>query len=278
MAEPQEKTCWCVGKKLMHFGSTTTSRAESTNSFLKKSLASSVGDLLSVFREFNLAIEHQIHELRKTHEDNKFKRPSYTNHPVFVDVVYKISSFALAKCYKHMNVSTGSSCSLQFSTTWGIPCGHILKKHMRKRSKLSTSEFHAQWHLGSFPAATTNHNTASHTTPMIQEAVPLLQAFIEGEAAEHTKLEVAQLVKSATENGRGIEMNDSLISTTRGRPLGSSKKAANSTQRDPSGFEYFVESAQLLNNAAFASCTDTTFEHVQRRRSKQNRAKDFTSK
>lgn len=137
------------------------------------------------------------------------------------------------------------------STILGIPCGHILKEHMGKRSKLSTSEFHAQWHLGSFPAATTDHNTASHTTLMIQEAVPLLQAFIEGEAAEHTKLEMAQLVKSATENGRGVEMKDPLISTTRGWPLGSSKKAAISTQRDPSGFEYFVGSAQISKQCGF---------------------------
>ncbi|TYZ58832.1 hypothetical protein PybrP1_013170, partial [[Pythium] brassicae (nom. inval.)] len=58
-SEDQEKFVDAWVGKLLHFGCVTKSRAESSNIFVKKILSSSVSDLLAVFQENHLAIEHQ---------------------------------------------------------------------------------------------------------------------------------------------------------------------------------------------------------------------------
>ena len=55
---------------VFHLGYSTTSRAESVHSNLKRYLQSSVGDLLTVFQSLHLAIEHQVVELNKIHADD----------------------------------------------------------------------------------------------------------------------------------------------------------------------------------------------------------------
>lgn len=87
--------------RLLRFGCTTTSRAESSNAFLKKFLSSSVGNLLTVVRQLNQSIEHQIVELRKVHADDRIKRLAFCSHPLYTEVVYKVSSFTLTKVHEH---------------------------------------------------------------------------------------------------------------------------------------------------------------------------------
>lgn len=127
--------------KLLHFGSSTTSRAESSNAFLKKFLSSSVGDLLTVFQESNLAIEHQIHELQKAHADDAFKRHYFLVDVVYADVANKVSGYALRQVNDHFQKHSSGQCTHAFTTTMGLPCTHFVKQLKQNSQKLQLSDF-----------------------------------------------------------------------------------------------------------------------------------------
>ena len=86
---------------VFHLGCSTTSRAESVHSYLKRFLRSSVGDLLTVFQSLHLAIEHQVVELNKMHADDLMKRPTFAAAPIYTEVVYKVISYALTLVHEH---------------------------------------------------------------------------------------------------------------------------------------------------------------------------------
>lgn len=133
--------------KVLHLGCTTTSRVESSNSFLKRFLSSSVRDLLTLVQQLNRAIEHQVYELRKSHADDKFKRPQFCNQQQYADVVHKVSSFALSKAHAHFVPSANSICTKSFTATMGLPCAHAVQECKLKKQSLSLEHFNEHWHL-----------------------------------------------------------------------------------------------------------------------------------
>ena len=84
-----------------HLGCSTTSRAESVNSYLKHFLRSSVGDIFTVFKSLRLAINHQKVELNKLYVDDRVKRPIFAAARKYTQVFYKVSLLALTLIHEH---------------------------------------------------------------------------------------------------------------------------------------------------------------------------------
>lgn len=118
-----------------HFGCITTSRAESSNSFLKRFLSSSTGSLLTVVRETVLSIEHQVNEIRKKNSEDKCKRPVSCLDPLYDEVVYKISGYALT-LVSHQVPTVMKPCTGKFARTMGLPCCHIICDRKQNNQRL----------------------------------------------------------------------------------------------------------------------------------------------
>lgn len=131
-------------------GMLNTSRVESTHSFLKRFLSSSVGDLLTVFREFDLAIEHQLHELRKIAADDRVKRPAFCSEAVFSKVVNRVSSAALNAVHKSLSASAEPKCACKIKVIMGFPYAHDVRDRISRNEVLEVSDFHKHWHLEQF--------------------------------------------------------------------------------------------------------------------------------
>ena len=81
--------------KILHFGSLTSSRAESAHAMLKKFISSSTGDLLRVFQEIHLALKIQLNEIKNLIGKELIMKPlSFTTH-VYQQVLRKVSKYAL---------------------------------------------------------------------------------------------------------------------------------------------------------------------------------------
>lgn len=186
----KEKIADAWVSKLLHFGCSTTSRAESSNSFLKKFLSSSVGDLLTVFQETKLAIEHQIYELQKSHADDAFKRPVFIADSIYSDVANKISSYALQRVHSQYQNHNGEQCTRPFSTTMGLPCAHLLAQRKESNQSLQLSDFNLQWHL--HPVLEDETSDDDDLTPAnLINPIPTLQMYYDA-ASTHTKIELIE--------------------------------------------------------------------------------------
>ena len=113
-------------RDVFHLGCSTTSRAESVHSYLKRFLRSSIGDILTVFQSLHLAIEHQVVELNKMHADDRVKRPTLAAAPMYTQVVYKVSSLALTLVHEYHAYT--DQCNSKFRLTMGLPCKHSAQK------------------------------------------------------------------------------------------------------------------------------------------------------
>lgn len=229
-----------VGKRL-HLGCSTTSRAESSNAFIKRFLSSSGGDLLTVFQELNLAINRQVSELAKTHADDSFKRYFFTTESIYTDVAGKVSNYALLQAFDHRQTRIGTECSGHFSTTMGISCAHKQNERNQNNQKLSLSDFHEQWHVKGPSDNLATTNLATEPTP--EDLISTLRAQYDA-APPHKKLELIEQVRIIINNDTSSMILEPLPVRVKGRPEGATAKL-HSTKRDPSGFEYVSGSKQL---------------------------------
>lgn len=245
------KSTWLVHKEklmdawvcsLLHFNSSTTSRAESTNSYLKKFLSSSVGDLLTVFKQLDQAIEHQIYELRKVNADDKFKRPSFCDHALYSKVVFQVSSFALSEVQKHSEVTTTSSCTRTFTATMGLPCAHVVKDRLVRNVPLQLADFHTHWHVDRFSTAPSI--PANELEVNMERAIPKLMTYFQA-APAHKQVELSEQLAATLRDGPQFTVKDPPRAKSKGRPSGALNRAPSTTRRDPSGFEFVEGSAHM---------------------------------
>ena len=81
---------------------------------------------------------------------------------MFYDLRYKISHFAIKKCWDQYKLLQDDDfkpkeCSGTFMAGWGIPCHHRLQEMMEDEVRgLQTSDFHVQWHLDYYPEGGNN--------------------------------------------------------------------------------------------------------------------------
>lgn len=226
--------CWV--SKLMHIGTTSTSRGEGNHSVLKKYIRISTGNLLMVFERLHLMLKTQFIELKQKEEHHKITISHKTNKPYLKHLHGKVSRFALDKIADQAEnakfVTTRDKCTQIFTSTWGLPCKHRFFHLFKSNELVNLNEISSQWYL---------FNPEEVVVPEVINLSPR-QAVL--------KQVEKQLYDEPSKAATFISRINQLVSTDeitlepptavtkkRGRPLGSKTK---STKRNPSHFEYVI--------------------------------------
>lgn len=227
----------------MHFGSTVSSRAESSHARVKRYIRVSTGDLDTVCNNIINSIEIQVKQLTISVEAQKIKTRHCHNIPMFQLVIGNISDFALNKAKDQYNrmiydkdVSPSMLCFCPFSLTMGIPCEHRLKFLQEKSENLKITDFSHQWYL---------YNNKSLPCISFDGQNNDLDSILQEIANKHHQKSPYE--QAITINKLRNLDNDTTkiyppeIKQTKGRPKGSLNKRnpKNIIHREPSEFEYY---------------------------------------
>ncbi|XP_071740660.1 protein FAR1-RELATED SEQUENCE 5-like [Rutidosis leptorrhynchoides] len=79
----------------LHFRNRASSRAKGAHSKLKMYLQNSTGGFQMVKEKICLAVEHEFNEIKVKVASQKIQVPNYCNNPVYRDLLYRVSQFAL---------------------------------------------------------------------------------------------------------------------------------------------------------------------------------------
>lgn len=226
--------CWV--SKFLHLGCTTTSRVEGLHSFLKGFLSSSVDDLLTVTRGLTLAIEHQVEELEKIQSDDRVKRDFVVQSDLYNQVAYKISRHALKTVQEQLEKCDDTSVwTSRFTTSLGLPCGHVVKDRMIQNGHLVMTDFDSHWWLEKPTNLPVVPSLGARITDLDELFVQIRSAFVAGPT--HRQLEMMEQLRALAKHGPSFRFGDPSTAVTRGRPTGALNKRKHDTRRDPSGFE-----------------------------------------
>lgn len=147
--------------KILHFGHSTTSVAESSHASVKAYLVQGSGDLTTVFRKLRLYWENQTRELSLERAKRQNKVVFSTLPPLFKEIQSKIVPQAarilestlrqLPKPKSNLPVGPlpagdicGSSCD-RLVLGVGLPCRHILHRHIQEWAPLTLQEIDIHW-------------------------------------------------------------------------------------------------------------------------------------
>lgn len=104
---------------------------------------------MGCFQSFQLALNHQAHELNLAIGIDQTKRLAAC-HDFFNNLHGIISQFAIGRALDQWDLITSGDttrCSTLYQSSWGIPCSHELS-HLRDiDDHLSPNAINAQWHL-----------------------------------------------------------------------------------------------------------------------------------
>ncbi|XP_071735211.1 PKS-NRPS hybrid synthetase cheA-like [Rutidosis leptorrhynchoides] len=232
----------------LHFHNRASSRAEGAHSKLKMYLQNSTGGFQMVKEKICLAVEHEFNELKVKVASQKIQVPKYCNNPVYRDLLYRVSQFALKEIsnqYEKMKKGTMNPCTGHLMATMGLPCAHKMKES--KENVISLKLIHPQWRIDTFPL---NLEDDRHTEDNEIKAFRNLldELYLKYQEWPRNKKEVASSMITKLVNQSDTYF-EPIIQKLKGRPPKSKKKKGKgitSTARDPSRFEY-VESSRSQN-------------------------------
>ncbi|PWA55937.1 hypothetical protein CTI12_AA397510 [Artemisia annua] len=231
-------------EKYLHFGNRASSRAEGAHAKLKKYLQVSTGDFQQVKKKLSLAIEHEFNEIKVRLASERIKVPHNCNTPVFKELLYNLSLFALKEIHKqYVKAKDGkmTSCTGHFMASMGLPCAHKIK-HM-KGSVLSLDLVHSHWRIDTLsliPEDDSHDDDTNKFVMLLDELRSKYQVW----PLHKKELAISMITKLVNEQDISFEP---VIQRPRGRPPKAKKKRGiTSTTRDPSRFEY-VESSNTHN-------------------------------
>jgi hypothetical protein len=198
----------------LHFGNRVTSRVESAHSTLKRYLQVSTGDLGNVLEKIHLLLQNQHQEHHAALESARQRIPHDVNIPLFLELIGKITPFALRKILgQHQRLSTLPlvQCTNEFTQSMGLPCAHILLDRQYQNDKIHLHDIHPHWYFV----------RPDPSTP-------------------------------STQVQPGSLIQEPLVAKPKGRPVGSKNKnqPLSSTRREPSSFELPTRRRQGLRPRA----------------------------
>ena len=136
-----------------HMGHTTTQAVESSHSAIKKHLISSKADLKSVFGRLTLFWQQQRSNLDIVYAQDTNKIRVDLNHNIFSQIRRQVSPFALQLLAKEVsslpinNASLSSFCACKIKATYGLPCHHILYRHLIANASIAIVQIHKRWQV-----------------------------------------------------------------------------------------------------------------------------------
>ena len=260
--------------RYMHLGSTTSSRAEGAHATIKRYLQVSTGNLDTVCRRISLAVTNQEREMQATRATQLIRVPHVLRQPhVFGKVLTKISTFALLKVsftssrrsclaeiltwnsthtlpqvfdqWKQVMQETIQSplppCASVFTTTLGMPCAHVLRRHIRSGTQLAVDDFHRQWWLVGVIVEedVVSEEQVVERFGVVENILSQLSSQYVG-LAPHQQVAVRRTLQEMLDLPFHGPLSPLRQERTRGRPIGATNRRSNdnsSTRREPSGFE-----------------------------------------
>ena len=267
----RRKWAKCYTNNFLHFDNTTTSRGEGAHHQVKQELQFSTGDLHTVVHmKLSKFLKGQYHNYVQQLEEAKARLPiRLRGVPIFRDITAWVTSFALLKIhdqYKRLacEATAISKCTGTFTRTMGLPCAHKIQERWYDRAGgdvLKLEDMHPHWRFikPSSQAQVHEEETVSETMPKTPPGTPppftAVTAYPGDPQPINGLLSVAEpSVVKAKDRPR-----DALNKEWTGAPqrLSASQRQhqqalENSTQRDPSAFEYASElpSMQVPNSQA----------------------------
>jgi len=147
----KKKFIACYTNQVMHFGNTSTSRAEGNHSQVKRSLCIVNGDLLSVVQRTKLIIEIKDTEIHNEIEEQKYRRCRRHLVSILSNVIGKVSWYALdlflVQLHGVSDAATHPVCTGNFTRSIGILCAHKIQELLDCHQPLLVSHFHEHWLL-----------------------------------------------------------------------------------------------------------------------------------
>ena len=144
---PRFANAWT--KKITHFDHRTSSRIESSHSYIKTHLLNSQASLPEVVKLITLALQGQHHEIKSEFHQQKITALQNI-HSIFSLCHGKISNFALRTAhsrYRSLNHEDPGRCHKNQQKRTGIPCKHRIAQLLHAGKRVDPKEFHTQWHL-----------------------------------------------------------------------------------------------------------------------------------
>lgn len=244
----RQKWAKCYTNKILHFDNITTSRGEGGHRVVKERLQFSTGDLHTVLGKLERLLIDQHHNYNGKIEEAKARLPKkLRNRPFMRDLTAYVSPKALNLVVdQYLRVSAQPTaivaCTGTFTATMGLPCAHRIQECLYDQASgriLKLEDIHPHWRFVKPPRPATGAAEG-------QEEVNT-----HGGDDEATKVE-----RTPSSPKDILRIQEPAVVKAKGRPLGALNKAwtgtsqrsttsqrrqqafEDSTQREPSGFEY----------------------------------------
>ena len=199
-------------------GHTTTQAVESSHSAIKKYLISSRADLKSVFGRLVLFWQQQRSNLDIIHAQDTNKVRVDLNNGIFNWIRGQVSPFALQLLAREIsalptNDASLTSCACTIQATHGLPCRHILYRHLTGDAPLAMEQIHKHWWL--WRPQQQQQGSDNIQIPTTKPDIPLNPLRVKGKGRPTGAIATA--------------------------PPASSKGGGTSTKRLPSAFEFALQ-------------------------------------
>lgn len=125
-------------------------RAEGIHSLIKAHIKISTLDLFDVWQAIKPALTNQIKELSYVRADQQLRTPLDISGVLFEAVRGWVSYPALRKVQEQQQLLSKplhTICTRTFTSSYGLPCAHTLKKLEGEGRPLLLEHFHPHWHL-----------------------------------------------------------------------------------------------------------------------------------
>lgn len=126
------------------------SRVEGIHALIKSHIKKSTIDLFEAWRLIKQAVINQVSELKHTRACQCSRTPLDLSNKVFEAVRGLVSYQALRKVKEQLELLSRPSlapCYGLFTSSYGLPCAHALKRLLEAQENLSLDHFHPHWHL-----------------------------------------------------------------------------------------------------------------------------------
>ena len=139
--------------EIMHFGNTTTNRAESAHGLLKKYLPDGNGDFVKVWEACEQMLLIKFSDIKTSFGQNlsvKEHRYGEQNDFLYPLLLFKISRKALNYIFHEAKrvVECGSDpkkCGCIIRKSYGLPCACVIAKKIRNRLPIRLDEVNSHW-------------------------------------------------------------------------------------------------------------------------------------
>jgi hypothetical protein len=140
-----------VAYDMIEDGETNTSpRAEGIHSLIKAHIKISTLDLFDAWQAMRPAVTNQLKELKYMRASQQVSMPLDVSGVLFEAIRGWVSHKALRKVLEQWQLLSKplkASCTTTFTSSYGLPCVHTLKRLNEEGRALLLEHFHPHWHL-----------------------------------------------------------------------------------------------------------------------------------